>query len=85
MDFNDIKTLMILKLKKRLQHTCFPVKFATFFRAPILTEHLLTTAPEKREVKSTKQIAQSQPTSSFFKIKPLQSILIQIIISFVLF
>ena len=26
--------------KKRLQHSCFPVKFATFLRTPFLTEHI---------------------------------------------
>ena len=26
--------------KKRLQHSCFPVKFVKFFRTPFLTEHL---------------------------------------------
>ena len=26
--------------KKRLQHKCFPVKFAIFLRTPFLTEHL---------------------------------------------
>ena len=26
--------------KKRLQHRCFPVKFAKFLRTPFLTEHL---------------------------------------------
>ena len=27
-------------IKKRLQHRCFPVKFAKFLRTPFLTEHL---------------------------------------------
>ena len=27
-------------IKKRLQHRCFPMKFAKFFRAPFFTEHL---------------------------------------------
>ena len=54
MNFNDIKTLMISKLRKRLQHTCFSVKFAKFFRASILREHLVTTTPENRKVNGTK-------------------------------
>ena len=27
-------------LKKRLQHRCFPVKFAKFLRTPFFSEHL---------------------------------------------
>ena len=27
-------------IKKRLQHRCFPVKFANFLRTPFFTEHL---------------------------------------------
>ena len=27
-------------IKKRLQHRCFPVKFAKFLRTPFFTEHM---------------------------------------------
>ena len=33
-------------IKKRLQHRCFPVKFAKFLRIVFFTEHLLVVASE---------------------------------------
>ena len=39
--FNKVTGLKIYKvIKKRLQHRCIPVKFATFLRKPFFTEHL---------------------------------------------
>ena len=33
-------------IKKRLQHRCFPVKFARLARTPFLTEHIRWLLPE---------------------------------------
>ena len=33
-------------VKKKLQHRCFPVKFAKFLRTPFFTEHLCVAASE---------------------------------------
>ena len=39
--FNKVAGLQVWSfIKKRLQHRCFPVKFATFLRTPFLKEHL---------------------------------------------
>ena len=35
-------------VKRRLQHRCFPVKFAKFLRTPFFTEHLRWLLPEQK-------------------------------------
>ena len=37
-------------LKKRLQHSCFPVDFTKFLRTPFLIEHLRTTPSDHKNI-----------------------------------
>ena len=43
-------------VKERSQHSCFPVKFAKFLRAPFFTEHHLELVPGHEPVKIAKEI-----------------------------
>ena len=45
--FNKVADLQVRNfIKKRLQHNCFPVKFANFLKNTYFAEHLQTTASE---------------------------------------